>query len=620
MCGLIFHYRRTRERGKYKDKVHRVLSKMAHRGPDDEGIIDVGNAVIAHRRLAVIDLKASRQPMCDPSRRYFIAYNGEIYNFKELKSRLMSHWNFKTSGDTEVILAGLVSMGADFLPLMEGMWALAFWDNYLERLLLSRDRMGKKPLYFKVEQKGIVAASELPVLKMLIDSPLEEDIDGAADYLRYGYYLPGTTAYKDIQEVLPGHLLTWYPRKQIKMHRYWSLKINGFKGSVDQAQEELRETMILAVKQRMLADVEVAAFLSGGIDSSLITAIMTKHCGVSPKTFTIGFKEASFDERRYARMVAAKLHTEHHEDYFETWNAEELKRLIKEHIGQPFADSSMLPTAMVSKLAAQRVKVALSGDGGDELFCGYQRYQARAILRWYTRLPHIFRRNIASLIKAIPEPMAHHSHSLLKKAYLFLDVTDRLDSESPYIAPVMYSRAIFEQLAPELANRGHSPPCIPEEARLDELQAMMVGDALVYLPQDILVKVDRASMAYSLETRAPFLDRKVIELAFSLPRKWHRSGFKGKRMLQQTFSNLLPKEIWRRRKQGFGVPIHQWFRKDLGEELEDLLDLNTTPIEEHVVRKMLSEHKNKIRDHGYRLWNIYNYLLWHVSEHSAQIK
>ncbi|MEN8128860.1 MAG: asparagine synthase (glutamine-hydrolyzing) [Pseudomonadota bacterium] len=616
MCGLIFQYRKDGGGGKYKDKIRRALSKMAHRGPDDEGIIDIGNVVIAHRRLAVIDLQASRQPMCDPSRRYFLTYNGEIYNFKELKNRLKSHWDFKTSGDTEVILAGLICLGWSFLDLMEGMWALAFWDNYSERLLISRDRMGKKPLYFKAWQGGFVTASELPALKSLIDTPLEEDIDSTADYLRYGYYLPGTTAYRDVKEVLPGHLLTWSPGKQIKMNRYWSLKINGFRGSIDKAQEKLRETMILAVKRRMVADVEVAAFLSGGIDSSLVTAIMAKYCGVSPKTFTIGFSEVSFDERRYARKVAAILHTEHYEDCLKKWDAEELKRLITEHIGQPFADSSMLPTAMVSKLAAQRVKVALSGDGGDELFSGYQRYQARAILRWYTRLPLMFRRNLAKLIKALPEPMAHHSHSLLKKAYLFLDVTDRLETETPYIAPVMYSSAVFERLAPELSNRGHSPPCIPAEAQLDDLQAMMAGDALVYLPQDILVKVDRSSMAYSLETRAPFLDRKVIELAFSFPRYWHRRGFKGKRMLHKAFSDLLPRDIWSRRKQGFGVPIHHWFRKGLGEELESLLELNDTPIERKFVRQMLSAHRKRRRDNGYRLWNIYNYLLWQRSERS----
>lgn len=614
MCGLIFHYKKDGRGGKYKKKVYRALSRMAHRGPDDEGIVDIGNAVIGHRRLAIIDLQASRQPMCDPSRRYFLTYNGEIYNFKELQNRLKFHWDFKTSGDTEVILAGLICLGWGFLDLMEGMWALAFWDNNSERLLISRDRMGKKPLYFKVWQEGFVTASELPALKDLIDTPLEEDIDSTADYLRYGYYLPGTTAYRDIEEVLPGHLLTWSPGKQIEKIRYWSFKINGFGGSVDQAQEKLRETMILAVQRRMVADVEVAAFLSGGVDSSLITAIMAKHCGVSPKTFTIGFSEKSFDERCYARKVAEMLHTEHYEKSHQEWDDEELKRLIIEHIGQPFADSSLLPTAMVSRLAAQHVKVALSGDGGDELFSGYQRYQARAILRWYTRLPLVLRKNFDKLIKALPEPMSHHSRSLLKKAYLFLDVTDRLENETPYVAPVMYSRAMFERLAPELSNRGHPPPCIPAEAQLDDLQAMMASDALVYLPQDILVKVDRASMAYSLETRAPFLDRNVIELAFSLPRKWHRRGFKGKRMLHKAFSDLLPKEIWNRRKQGFGVPIHHWFRTGLGEDLDKFLSLDDAPIEQRFVRQMLSAHRNKSRDHGYRLWNIYTYLLWKKSQ------
>lgn len=610
MCGLVFLYSEELTSGELCRRIKKSLQTIAHRGPDDEGSVCKGNAGIGHRRLAIIDLDASLQPMTDPQQRFVLTYNGEIYNYLELRESLNSRWDFRTRGDTEVVLAGLVLEGANFISKMEGMWALAFWDSKEQHLLLSRDRMGKKPLYYRNQGSQFVCASELSALKNLIVGTLQEDLDSTADYLRYGYYLPGTTAYQRVFEVLPGHVLHWSPGTEVTTDPYWSLSFSRFGGSLPVAQEELSFTIIEAVKRRMVADVEVAAFLSGGVDSSLITGIMKEYCQVSPKTFTIGFSEASYDERKYARMVSAFFDTEHFEECLTQWDAQILKTLILHNVGQPFSDSSLLPTSLVSQLASREVKVALSGDGGDELFSGYQRYQARVILRWYTRLPGAIRRNIARVIKAIPEPMAHHSRSLIKKAHLFQDVVDRVGDETPYVAPLMYSRAVFQQLAPELAFRGHSPPNIPIEAGLDDVHSMMAGDALVYLPQDILVKVDRASMAHSLEVRAPFLDRQVVELAFSFPRIWHRRWFSGKRVLNKAFSDLLPKEIWNRRKQGFGVPIHHWFRGALGEDLEDLLNQNDTPLEKDIVMDLLAVHRQKSRDHGYRLWNIYIYLLW----------
>lgn len=617
MCGLVFLYSEEFSPESLRRGIAAALQTIAHRGPDDEGIACIDKVGIGHRRLAIIDLAASRQPMTDPQQRFILTYNGEVYNYLELRKDLKSRWDFRTQGDTEVVLAGLILEGEDFIRKMEGMWSFALWDVKEQNLLLARDRMGKKPLFYRQQGSGFCCASELAALKKLANETLHEDLDSTADYLRYGYYLPGTTAYQGISEVLPGHVLRWSSGSGLKTTPYWSLSLNRFGGNIRDAQEELKNAVIEAVRRRMVADVEVAAFLSGGVDSSLVTGIMKKYCGVSPKTFTIGFSEASYDERRFARLVSSFFGTEHFEECLAQWNPQALKTLILDNVGQPFSDSSLLPTSLVSELASREVKVALSGDGGDELFSGYQRYQARAILRWYTRLPALLRRNIAQVIKAIPEPMAHHSRSLLKKAHLFQDVVDRVGDETPYVAPLMYSRAVFKQLAPELVGRGHSPPGLPEEARLDDIHAMMAGDALVYLPQDILVKVDRASMAHSLEARAPFLDRRVVELAFSFPRTWHRRGFSGKRILQEAFPNLLPAEIWRRRKQGFGVPIHHWFRGVLGTGLEDLLEQSDTPVEKSFVVSLLSGHRKKARDHGYRLWNIYIYLLWKQSSQTG---
>ncbi len=610
MCGIVLLYNENLVNQEHQVKTRNALTALQHRGPDDEGIWRDNGISIGHRRLSIIDQAGSRQPMIDPSGRYIITYNGEIYNYKELRPALESKWHFQTKGDTEVLLAGLLTEGTAFIDKLEGMWAFALWDNQEKKLLLCRDRMGKKPLYYQASGSSFSCASELPALNQLAVKAWTEDLDSSADFFRHGYYLPGTTAYQEVREVLPGHTLRWSPGSSRKEESYWSLQLRSFKGSRDDAAAELREKLITAVKRRMVADVEVGAFLSGGVDSSLVVSIMAEVLGVHPKTFTIGFHERSYNERKFAEQIAVKQATDHHVKILESWDQDHLTRLILNNIGQPFSDSSLLPTSMVSQLAASKVKVALSGDGGDELFSGYQRYQARSILRWYTRLPKALRSGAEKIIRSIPEPMAHHSHSLIKKAHLFQDIINRIEDETPYFAPVLYARKDYNSLFPELGDRGHQPPDIPEECNADDIQRMMFADALIYLPQDILVKVDRASMGCSLETRAPFLDRDVVEFAFSLPRSWHRSGTAGKKMLRRAFTDILPDNIWNRRKQGFGVPIHDWFRNDLGNQFEELLAEDDGVLNKTGVLQLLHQHRRGVRDHGYRLWSMYIYLLW----------
>lgn len=618
MCGIAFLYETTNDVVAARQRMEKALDRLRHRGPDGHGLSVHGNAVLGHRRLAIIDLSASHQPMVDPTGRYTLTYNGEIYNFREVRHRLEGRWLFRTNGDTEVLLAGLVLEGVGFLNNLEGMWAFALWDSVERRLILARDRMGKKPLFYEQFGDRFACCSELPALRELLGQEWEEDIDSTADYFRYGYYLPGSTAYQGVYEVKPGHFLRWEVGEQVTSKPYWALELGRYTGIRSDAAAQLRSTFVEAVQRRLVSDVEVGAFLSGGIDSSLVVSVLSKILGERPKTFTIGFDDSSYDERSYARIVAADCHTEHVEEALSTWESERLRRLIFDHVGQPFTDSSILPTALVSEVAARSVKVALSGDGGDELFSGYQRYQARTILRWYTRLPSKLRHSAENALSALPEPMAHHSRSVLKKAHLFVDLVRRLDAETPYIAPVMYSREVMSRLAPQLVARGKPPPGIPEECSTDDIARMMISDALVYLPQDILVKVDRASMAHSLESRAPFLDSDLVKLAFSIPRRWHRNGFAGKHMLRRAFRDLLPGQIWNRRKQGFGVPIHAWFRAELGRELEDLVREDRGFIRGEYVSQMLSAHRERRRDHGYRLWQIFVYLLWRRSTFEAQ--
>ena len=507
-------------------------------------------------------------------------------------------------------MAGLINYGPDFLKRAEGMWAFALWDKQEKILMLGRDRMGKKPLYYSQTSRGIACASELNSLSSLIGEKHQEDLDSTADYFRYGYYLPGFTAYKNVFEVLPGHVYTWSPGKPVNRYQYWEVPFTEYRGSKEDAKHELRTRFVDAVKKRMVADVEVGAFLSGGIDSSLVVSVLSKICDIHPKTFTIGFDDASYDERDFANLVAKDCNTSHYEKCVNVDDAPALRSLLINHVGQPFFDSSVLPTAFVSELASEHVKVVLSGDGGDELFSGYQRYMARNILRWYSRVPNPLRKGIEKIIRKLPEPMAHHSRSVLKKAHLFLDVVDRQTSETPYIAPVMYSDDNFRLFAPDLIDKGHQPPNLGKVENADDIYKMMYADALIYLPQDILLKVDRASMASSIEARAPFLDSSVINLAFSLPLNWHRNFGVGKSFLKYTFKDLLPKDIWNRRKQGFAVPVHRWFRESMGDELLEMIEKSSVCLNKAFIYDLLKQHKSGSRDHGYRLWAIYAYLLW----------
>lgn len=622
MCGIAFIYSSQLSSDELKKRMGHALQSIIHRGPDEFGTKQSPGWITGQRRLSIIDIQKSQQPMSDPSGRFFLSYNGEIYNYKSLKEKLASKWKFRTDGDTEVVLAGFILEGASFFEKLSGMWALALWDNQKKQLLLSRDRIGKKPLYYSLlgaSDSGIACASELNVIFKLSFCSKKEDIHSAADYLRYGYYLPGKTIYQDILEVLPGHYLKWSAhKKQIENSPYWRMNVNPFCGSKRQAENMLKENLIQAVKKRLVSDVEVGAFLSGGIDSSIVVGILGKYLGLSPKTFSIGFIDKGFDERKYARIVGEKYCTDHYEKIVKVDDSNELINLVLGHVGQPFADSSLLPSALVAKLAASKVKVALSGDGADELFSGYNRYKARMIMRWYTRLPAGIRHNLEAVTNELQKIPFSFSRQVIKNANLFMDIGKRVMDETPYTAPLLYSKNDFKRMLPDIYKMGHKPVNLPEMTHLDDIHTMMAKDTLIYLPQNNLLKVDRTSMASSLEVRSPFIDHKIVELALSFPRSWHRKGFQGKQMLKKSFQHLLPEQIWNRKKQGFAVPVHAWFRQGLEIQLEDLLRNTITYINTDFVLQMLREHTAFTHDHGYRLWNIFIFLMWKQSYRNSQ--
>lgn len=607
MCGFVFQYDAGTSHEYVLNRMKSALDAISHRGPDDLQASHSEPAYFAHARLSILDLSASKQPMQSPDGRYTLLFNGEIYNFRELKSRLSERWQFRTSGDTETLLAGLVLEGTDFLSNLEGMWALALWDCVDKVLVLSRDRMGKKPLYFTEGFGTFSCASELSALKIVAEQEWSEDLDSAADYFRYGFCLPGFTMFNGVYEVKPAHYLIWKAGKPVTEKPYWSLSdlVHQNKTYTD---DDLRNALNDATRKRLVADVEVGGFLSGGIDSSLVCATAQSLMSTRLKTYTIGFSEASFDESPHAAAMARAIGSDHHCETFHSWDEAHLESLLCQHVGQPYADASLLPTAMVCERAARDVKVVLSGDGADELFGGYQRYQAQIILRWYARLPKGLRACAEEAIKRLPTPMVHHSRSLLKKARLFVDAAERQRTEPKYTGPKLFSSQQYQSLVPGLIDRGHRICGLEGETTLGDLQRMLFSDCLLYLPQDILTKVDRASMAHSLEVRSPFLDTKVIEIAFSREAAGHLGLGKGKKWLRNAFADQLPGWVWKRRKQGFGIPLNKWFCGELGDRMLSLLDVQNAPLEKQNVRAMLRNHRSGQSDYSMGLWAIYVYL------------
>lgn len=611
MCGIAFSYDPTISPDDSINRMHGCLNAMQHRGPDDTNVWQSDSAVCGHLRLAIIDLSASKQPMLSPDGRYVLAFNGEIYNYKDLAENLRSKWNFKTNGDTEVLLAGLLLYGKAFISRLEGMWAFALWDTQTRTLVLSRDRTGKKPLYYSARDEAFHLASELPALRQLCTSYWHIDNDCVADYFRYGYTLPGYTMYQDVFEVTPATTIAWSPSGGLTSERYWTRHYDLYKGSYSDAKRELKQLLVESVERRLVSDVEVGCFLSGGVDSSVISAIVAKELGISAvKAFTIGFQDAAYDERKYANAVAQHLGVEHFTEVVDTWDANTAKSLLFNHLGQPFSDASIVPTSLVAALASQHVKVCLSGDGSDELFCGYERYRARLIMNYYGRLPITLRHQLSQWVSRLPETYDHHSRSILKKLHLFIGAHDRQSGSSPYIAPTYFLDSEYDACFPELSKKGKRYP-VDDEAAISNVQEMMRKDFCIYLPQDIHAKVDRASMRHSLEVRSPFMDTKIIEFSAKLPLQWCQTLAGGKKIISDTFSGLLPASIFSRRKQGFAVPIGSWMKGGLGNDLESRLSGECGPIAASSLKAMLSDHRNNRKDHSFKLWMAYNFLLWY---------
>lgn len=612
MCGIAFRFDAKNDAGTLESAMQRCLHMQHHRGPDAMGIEVGDHFVIGHNRLSILDLAGSKQPMVSPCQRYLLAFNGEIYNYQALRKEL-SEWPFSTNGDTEVLMAGLILRGVSILTRLEGMWAFVLWDRLEQRAVVGRDRFGKKPLFFESGMQSFALASELVPLRQLSSSVWSEDLDQRAHYFKFGYMQPGSTIYSNVKELLPGEVATWSLSEGLKRERYYRLKVRRFSGSQKEARETLRERFLDAVRKRMIADVEVGVFLSGGIDSSLVSSVAAEFAGSDRlKAFSIGFSDSGYDESEYFRGMARHLGVQLFERNIDTFDPELLKRLITAHVGQPFHDSSILPTWLVSQLASEHVKVVLTGDGADEIFCGYERYRAQALFGLYRRLPRAMRLFVRNAVRGFDEPLAHHSRSLLKKMRLFVEADERYEEELPYRGSRYFSKSQMQELLGGSETESDLDLNYHLDSRevIEEIRQMMFSDVGFYMPQDILVKVDRASMANSLEARSPFLDSSVVELAASLPINWLLSFHGNKKFLRKTFRSRLPDSLWYRRKQGFAVPMGAWFHGELGREFDEMLGRVALPSLAAMGKSLLKEHRSKRRDNGYRLWLIYVYLLW----------
>lgn len=620
MCGIAGAVWTDPTRVIDPEVLRRMVAALAHRGPDADGFYTDPNAALGHRRLAIIDVACGAQPMANEDDSVWVVFNGEIYNHHELRGELEGRGHrFRTHSDTEVLVHLYEDQGEEAIARLNGMFALAIWDQRQRRLLLARDRMGEKPLVYRHEPGRLLFASELKALLAVPGLPRRIDPAALDAYLAYQYVPHPRIIFEGYQKLPPGHLAV-YADDRLEVRRYWSPDLQS---EVDRPAEEyaqeLRELLTSAVAMRLESEVPLGAFLSGGIDSSIIVGLMSKQMDRPVRTFSIGFPVRQYDETHYARLVARRHGTLHEEFRVEPDAIESLPKLVW-HYDEPFADSSALPTWYLSQLTRRHVTVALTGDGGDELFAGYDRYRAVRLAAGLDRLGPLRRLLAARFWQRLPA--SPRQKSLLRRIKRF--------SQSLAMPPARrYFEwiSIFGQARRAALYSESFLAALPEGDPLDFLAShaalaagrdpvtrFSLADALTYLPGDLMTKVDIAAMAHGLETRPPFLDHRVVELAARMPVRLKFRGGKGKRILLDTFADLLPPEIQTRKKMGFGVPLDHWFRGPLAEFTRSvLLDRRTLDrglFREEAVRELVESHLAGRFDHSARLWSLLVLEMW----------
>ncbi len=617
ICGLLF---KVEGRIPQKQTLHSMNKTLTHRGPDDEGIQIFSSVGLAMRRLSIIDLQTGHQPLSNEDGTITIVFNGEIYNFLILKKQLqnLGH-DFTTSTDTEVIVHGYEEWGEDVCKRINGMFAFAIWDDEKKKLILARDRIGIKPLYYYQDEDKLVFGSEIKAILQCSDIDKTIDLVALNNFLIFEYIPSPRSIFKKIRKLEPGHWLTW-ERGQMTNRSFWDYLPRQKPWKESEAQERMLELMKDSVGLRLISDVPLGAFLSGGIDSSITVAMMAQLMNNPVKTFSIGFKESSYNELHYAQAVAEKYNTEHHEFILEA-NALDLTEELIKQFDEPFGDFSIFPTYLVSKIARDFVKVTLSGDGGDELFAGYDTYRA-----------HVFAQNIyrwfpgKSLFNYLAEKISptEKKKGLINSFKRFIQGTWLPDSLYHVRWMIFLQQQERSQLLSDDILNNISDYQIYEfihryaeqlDKDTDDITRTGYIDLKTYLVDNILVKVDRMSMATSLETRVPFLDHRLVEFAFSLPPHLKMRLFKTKYILNKTFWHYLPKEVQNRDKQGFSIPIKNWIRGELKPMMTDFLDESRIRqqgfFKSKYITRIMDAHIKGKENHSHILWALMFFQQWY---------
>ncbi|HLK17568.1 MAG TPA: asparagine synthase (glutamine-hydrolyzing) [Bryobacteraceae bacterium] len=609
MCGIAGQF--LRHRPVDIAAIRAMCDQIRHRGPDDDGYNIDGSCGIGMRRLSIIDLNTGHQPISNEDGTVWVVLNGEIYNFYELRAELIrAGHRFKTASDTETLVHLYEEEGTAGIAKLRGMFAYAIWDSRDRSLLLVRDRFGKKPLYYASLPEGLYFGSELKCLRAA-GVPLEIDREALQLYIQFNYIPDPWSPFQAIRKLAPGSWLRYYANGKTDEASYWKLPtpaerpVQGFTEST--AHEQLRHIFDQSVRMRLISDVPLGAFLSGGIDSSSVVASMALQTKERVKTFSIGFEEAEFNELPLAALLARKYNTDHHELVVRPDSVGLVSKLVR-HFDEPFADSSAIPTYLVSEFAAQHVKVVLTGDGGDELFGGYQSFFDVERQRPLDRIPQSARTALSKIADLLP-------YSAYGKNYLRMisrptALLRYFEHEGPHF---LLNRLLMPEWQPSSAlPEGLARFLLPNGA--DALTQAMIFEAKVKLTGDMLVKVDRMSMANSLEVRCPMLDDQLADLAARIPHGWKLRNGRGKDIFIQALGDRLPAELLRQPKRGFGVPLARWFRGSLRSFLWDHLTspsfLNRGIVSPRFVRYLLEEHDRGRRDNYHHLWKLLMLELW----------
>jgi len=619
MCGIAGIVSSDRTERIEEALVHQMCEAIVHRGPDDEGLLARNNVGLGMRRLSIIDVSGGHQPIFNEDRSAWIVFNGEIYNFPQLRPELEAHGHhFSTHSDTETIVHLYEEMGADCVQKLRGMFAFALWDDRRQSLLIARDRLGKKPLHYALHNGKLYFASEIKSILTVAPELAEVNRAALMQYMYLGYVPDPATAFSKIHKLPPGHLLE-FQRGELRVRKYWDLPEYGTHGpmSEEECLEEMEARLAEATRIRLISDVPLGALLSGGTDSSTIVALMARASSRPVKTFAIGFRQADFDESQYARLVAQKFATEHHELILEPDVVASLEKLTSS-MEEPFSDPSILPTYFVSCLARQHVTVALSGDGGDELFAGYTRYgiqqrrQAAALIpkgawrfyreRLFPLLPKGMRGRQLSYNLSLPWQERYADEVCLIPAF---------ERDMPLLSPE-FRATIAESGDPQeilLQLFARAPAS-------DPISKMLYVDTKTYLVEDILTKVDRMSMLTSLEVRVPILDHTFVEWVTSLGPEWKMRDGKQKYIFRKLAERVgVPREVLYRPKRGFALPLVHWTRNEMKDlilgVLLDPCTLQRGYLDPKGVRHLLDEHMSGKRNHSGRVWRLLLFELWH---------